>query len=90
LPHATISTGLASHYSQVPRMNRVTATDLVLDSQLNAAIKYFQHDLKIGACIHLSGFDTQVQPFLQVGRLTQGQASQLLQGLQSVESVAGC
>jgi hypothetical protein len=71
-------------------MHLAAATDQVLDSQLNAAIQYFQHNLKSGACIHLGGFTTQVQTFLQVGKLTQTQASQLLQGVQSVEKIARC
>ena len=71
-------------------MHLAAATDQALDSQLNAAIVYFQHNLKSGACGHLFGFATQVQAYLQVGKLTQTQASQLLQGVQSVEKIAGC
>jgi hypothetical protein len=71
-------------------MHLAAATDQALDSQLNAAIQYFQHDLKSGACVYLAAFATQVQIFLQVGSLTQTQASQLLQGIQAVERTAGC
>lgn len=71
-------------------MHLASGTDQALDSQLNAAIVYFQHNLKSGACGHLFGFATQVQTYLQVGRLTQAQASQLLQGVKSVEKTASC
>ena len=36
-------------------MNLAPATDQALDAQLNSAIVYFQHNLKIGACGHLNG-----------------------------------
>jgi hypothetical protein len=71
-------------------MHLAAGTDTALDSQLNAAIQYFQNNIKTGACIHLSGFTAEVQTFLQVGKLTKTQASQLLQGVQSVERIAGC
>jgi hypothetical protein len=71
-------------------MHLASATDQILDSQLNTAIQFFQHNLKSGACGHLNAFATEVQTFLQVGRLTQTQACQLLLGVQSVESTAGC
>ncbi len=71
-------------------MHLSAATDQALDSQLNAAIQYFQHNLKSGAYIHLNGFATDVHVYLQTARLTQSQASELLQGLQSIESTAGC
>jgi hypothetical protein len=41
-------------------------------------------------CGYLNGFVTTVHVFLQTGRLTQTQSSQLLQGVQSVESATGC
>jgi hypothetical protein len=61
-----------------------------LDAQLNSAIQSFQNNIKIGACGHLNGFATAVHTYLQVGKLTQTQASQLLNGVQSVEKIAGC
>jgi hypothetical protein len=71
-------------------MNLAAATDRVLDAQLNSALQFFQNHIMIGGCGHLNGFATEVQTFLQVGRLTQSQASQLLQGVQSIEKIAGC
>lgn len=70
-------------------MNLAPATDQTLDAQLNAAI-FFQHNLNSGACGHLNGFATEVRVLLQVGRLTQTQTFELLHGVQSVESAAGC
>jgi hypothetical protein len=69
-------------------MHLAAATDQALDSHLNATIQYSQNNPKSGACIHLSGFATQVETYLQACRLTQTQASQLLQG--AVGKVAGC
>jgi hypothetical protein len=66
------------------------ATQQVLDAQLNSAIQSFQNNIKVGGCGHLNGFATAVRTYLQVGRLTQTQATQLLQGVQSVEKIAGC
>ncbi len=66
-------------------MHLSAATDQVLDAQLNSAIQFFQNNIKIGGCGYLNGFATQVHVFLLTGRLTQSQASQLLQGVRSVE-----
>jgi hypothetical protein len=71
-------------------MHLAASTDQVLDAQLNAAIQSFPNNVKSGACGHLNGFATVTHVFLQTGRLTQTQASQLLQGVQSVEKMAGC
>jgi hypothetical protein len=71
-------------------MHLATAADIALDAQLNAAMILFQQNLNTAACGHLTGFTTAVQSFSQAGLLTQTQASQLLQGAQSVESTAGC
>jgi len=71
-------------------MHLAAATQQVLDAQLNSAIQSFQNNIKIGGCGHLNGFVTAVHTYLQVGRLTQTQATQLLQGVQSVEKIAGC
>jgi hypothetical protein len=71
-------------------MHLAASTDQVLDAQLNAAIQSFQNNVKSGACDHLKGFTAEVQAFLHTGRLTQVQASQLLQGVQSVERIADC
>jgi hypothetical protein len=74
----------------INNMHLAAATDQVLDAQLNSAILSFQNNVKTGGCGYLNGFVTTVHVFLQTGRLTQTQASQLLQGVQSVESTAGC
>ena len=65
-------------------------TDRLLDSQLNAALQFVQHNLKSGACGHLNGFVIQVQAALQVGHITQTQATQLIQAAQNIQTALGC
>ena len=72
------------------RMNLDPATDRLLDSQLSAALQFVQHNLNSGACGHLNGFVIQVQAALQVGHITQTQASQLIQSTQAIRTGLHC
>jgi hypothetical protein len=71
-------------------MHLDSGTDRLLDSQLNAALQFVQHNLKGGACGHLNGFVIQVRAALQVGHITQTQATQLIQAAQNIQTALGC
>jgi hypothetical protein len=61
-----------------------------LDSQLNTALQFVEHNLKSGACGHLNGFVIQVLAALQIGHITQIQATQLIQAAQNIQTALGC
>jgi len=71
-------------------MHLSPGTDQLLDSQLNVVLQFLQHNLKGGACSHLNVLTELVQTFLQSDLLTQSQASQLIQGVQSVARTSSC
>jgi hypothetical protein len=83
-------TGLYRGEQLTNSLHLSAATQQVLDLQLNVAIQSFQNNFKPADCGHLNGFVIVVHMFLQTGRLTQVQADQLLQGVQSVENAGGC
>jgi hypothetical protein len=57
---------------------------------LNIALQFSQNNIKSGTCLQLNVFIGQVQSASRVGHLTSLQASQLIQGVQNIQTGLGC
>jgi hypothetical protein len=63
-------------------MHLSPATDQTLDTRLNIALQFAQHNIKSGTCVQLTVFIKLVQAELRGGHVTSVQATQLIQAAQ--------